>query len=152
MSMLTEPLHDHHKLCDELFAAAEAAAADRDWPRCQLLLTRFHDVLESHFQAEETLLFPAFEAARGMSVGPTQMMRVEHAQMRGLLEQMQGALTAQAGDDFAGAAGTLLVLMQQHNMKEENILYPMCDRTLAAQAENLATELRERLEACPAQI
>jgi iron-sulfur cluster repair protein YtfE (RIC family) len=42
------------------------------------------------------------------------------------------------------------VLMQQHNMKEENILYPMCDRGLAAQSDALGPVLRARLgAACP---
>ncbi|MDP1605240.1 MAG: hemerythrin domain-containing protein [Rhodocyclaceae bacterium] len=145
MIALTDPLRHHHQHCDELFVATEAAAAEGDWPACQLLLTRFHGAIEDHFSSEETLLFPAFEAATGMAGGPTHMMRSEHAQMRGLLEQMQGALTAQAGDAFAGAAETLLVFMQQHNMKEENILYPMCDRSLAGQADGLDEQLRERL-------
>lgn len=147
MSSLTDPLHQHHKHCDDLFADAEAAAADKDWSRCQGLLARFHHEIETHFRTEETLLFPAFEAATGMAGGPTQMMRMEHAQMRDLIEQMQAALTAQAGDAFSGAAETLLVFMQQHNMKEENILYPMCDRTLAGQAASLGGELKERLDA-----
>lgn len=147
MNSLTEPLQQHHKHCDDLFADAEAAAADGDWVRCQALLTRFHGEIETHFRTEETVLFPAFETATGMTGGPTQMMRMEHAQMRDLIEQMQAALTAQAGEAFSGAAETLLVFMQQHNMKEENILYPMCDRTLTVQADTLGTQLRERLDA-----
>lgn len=145
MPTLTEPLRHHHQHCDDLFVATEAAAAEGDWQACQVLLTRFHDAIEDHFNSEETLLFPAFEAATGMTGGPTHMMRGEHAQMRGLLEQMQGALTAQMTDVFAGAAETLLVFMQQHNLKEENILYPMCDRSLAGQADGLDAQLRERL-------
>jgi hemerythrin-like domain-containing protein len=107
--------------------------------------------IETHFRTEEEMLFPAFEAATGMVGGPTQMMRMEHAQMRDLIEQMEGALTARAADNFAGAAGTLLVFMQQHNMKEENILYPMCNRTLVTQADSLGAQLQERLDgACRA--
>ncbi|MBA3032612.1 MAG: hemerythrin domain-containing protein [Gammaproteobacteria bacterium] len=146
MTMLTEPLRLHHKHCDDLFADAEAAAAERNWPQCQELLSRLHDAIEDHFRTEETVLFPAFEAATGMTGGPTQMMRIEHARMRELLGQMQSALSAQAADVFAGAAETLLIFMQQHNMKEENILYPMCDRSLAEQAADLAAQLRNSLE------
>lgn len=147
MTTLTDPMHHHHKHCDDLFAAAEAAVAARDWAGGQPLLARFHDELETHFRTEEELLFPAFETATGMSGGPTQMMRFEHAQMRDLLDRMAQALAAQDKDTFAGAAETLLVLMQQHNMKEENILYPMCDRSLATQADSLGARLRERLDA-----
>jgi hemerythrin-like domain-containing protein len=150
MTTLTEPLQHHHKHCDNMFAVAEASVADKDWGHAGPLVTDFHKELETHFRAEEEVLFPAFEAASGMTGGPTQMMRFEHAQMRELMDQMQVALTGRNGDDFAGAAETLLILMQQHNMKEENILYPMCDRNLADQAGSLGAALSKRLDAtCP---
>ena len=150
MSLLTEPLRHHHKHCDELFAAAEAAALDRDWAVAQRLVPDFIAEMETHFRTEEETLFPAFEAATGMTLGPTRMMRLEHAQMRELFSQMLGMLESRDGTGFAGVAETLLVLMQQHNMKEENILYPMCDRGLDTQADALEPVLRERLgEACP---
>ena len=145
----TEALHHHHKHCDQLFADAEAAGVKGDWPAAVADFTRFRDELLAHFSTEEQVLFPAFEAATGMVGGPTQMMRFEHAQMRELLEQMQAAVDQRARDPFAGAAETLLVLMQQHNMKEENILYPMCDRTLGGTVD-VSAGLRERLEEkCP---
>jgi len=130
-----------------MFADAEAAVAAKDWARAAPLVMDFQRELETHFRTEEEVLFPAFETTTGMAGGPTQMMRFEHAQMRDLLDQMQLALTGRVGDNFAGAAETLLILMQQHNMKEENILYPMCDRSLASQASTLGTALSERLDA-----
>jgi hemerythrin-like domain-containing protein len=151
MTTLTEPLRHHHKHCDDLFAAAEAAVAAQDWTTAGQQVPEFIAEMETHFCSEEETLFPAFETSTGMTMGPTRMMRIEHAQMRDLFEQMCGALEAHDADSFAGAAETLLILMQQHNMKEENILYPMCDRGLDAQAEALGQVLRERLgEACPA--
>lgn len=147
MTILTEPFRHHHKHCDNLFVEAEAAVAARDWTNARDLLAAFHTELETHFRTEEEVLFPAFEAATGMTMGPTRMMRVEHAQMRELLEQMVIALGKQDRDSFAGAAETLLIFMQQHNMKEENILYPMCDRSLVAQADALAPVLHDKLKA-----
>lgn len=151
MTTLTEPLRHHHKHCDDLFAAAEAAVAAHGWTTADEQVPEFIAEMEAHFCSEEDTLFPAFESATGMTMGPTRMMRVEHAQMRDLFEQMRGALATRDADSFAGAAETLLILMQQHNMKEENILYPMCDRGLAPQADALATILHDRLgEACRA--
>lgn len=148
MSLLTEPLRHHHKHCDDLFVAAEAAVVDRDWNSVQRMLPDFIAAMETHFRTEEETLFPAFEAATGMTMGPTRMMRMEHAQMRELFGQMSRALADRDATAFAGVAETLLVMMQQHNMKEENILYPMCDRQLDTQADALG--LRERLGApCP---
>lgn len=150
MTSLTEPLRDHHKHCDEAFAAAEAAASAADWTAAERQLTGFVAAMEAHFLAEEATLFPAFETATGMTAGPTRMMRLEHSQMRELFAQMGVALAQREVEEFAGAAETLLVFMQQHNMKEESILYPMCDRSLAGQAVTLEPALRARLgAACP---
>lgn len=150
MNSLTEPLREHHKHCDELFVSAEAAVVDRDWTTAECLLPDYVAAMETHFRTEEETLFPAFEAATGMTMGPTRMMRHEHAQMRELFGQMSMALAERDAENFASAAETLLVFMQQHNMKEENILYPMCDRGLDAQSSALGPILRERLDAaCP---
>ncbi len=126
MSM-TDPLFRHHKHCDEIFARAEEAVSEGAWVDAEEAFTSLRTELETHFKSEEDLLFPAFEQRTGMTSGPTQVMRVEHGQMRELLDEMQRGLGARDAEIFAGAAEILLVLMQQHNMKEENILYPMCD-------------------------
>jgi iron-sulfur cluster repair protein YtfE (RIC family) len=40
-------------------------------------------------------------------------------------------------DEILEVGETLLILMQQHNMKEEGILYPMVDQHLAPYREEL---------------
>ena len=146
MSLPTQILPAHHRHCDDLFVAAEESAQRGDWAAAAPAFARFNDQMKAHFEAEEGLLFPAFEAATGMSAGPTQMMRHEHEQMRSLLSQLETACAAHDGEGYAGVAETLLMLMQQHNMKEENILYPMCDQALGAEAERIALELGALLE------
>ncbi len=146
MPEIRQILPPHHKHCDDLFSAAEEAAQNGDWGACDEALGNFGIELRAHLAAEESVLFPAFENATGMRHGPTQMMRLEHEQMRELLVQMEAALAARDGEAFGGAAETLLILMQQHNMKEENILYPMCDQALAGQVDALGAELIERIE------
>ncbi len=78
--------------------------------------------------------------------GPTQVMRGEHVQMRQLLAAAETALAERDADDYMGNAETLLIMMQQHNVKEENVLYPMCDQHLADQLENLLPELRAQVD------
>jgi iron-sulfur cluster repair protein YtfE (RIC family) len=140
---ITTPLFQHHKHCDEIFADAEEACANGEWTAGGEAFALLSNQLEAHFSSEEELLFPAFETATGMTSGPTEVMRGEHRQMRDLLAQMQGALASRDGDAFGGAAETLLILMQQHNMKEENILYPMCDNALGS--SDVGAALAERL-------
>lgn len=145
MSQITSLMTDDHRHCDESFARAETAVAKGKWDEASAALTQFASELEGHFEAEESLLFPKFEAATGMTEGPTKVMRGEHAEMRSALTRMRDALANKDKDDYAGEAETLLILMQQHNMKEENILYPMCDSHLSG--TDVANGLSERLHA-----
>lgn len=135
MTSIRDTMEAHHRHCDDGFAAAEEAAQRGDWGAAAAAFAGFAGDLEAHLGAEEKVLFPAFEARGGTTGGPTQVMRDEHAQMRGLLRQMEQGLQARDGDAFGGAAETLLILMQQHNMKEEHILYPMCEQALGADAD-----------------
>jgi len=146
MSFPTQVLPEHHRHCDDLFVAAENSVQNGDWAAATPAFERFREQIQTHFEAEEGLLFPAFEAATGMSAGPTQMMRHEHEQMRTLLAQLAAACETRDEESYAGVAETLLMLMQQHNMKEENILYPMCDQALGAEAERLGAKIDAMLE------
>jgi hemerythrin-like domain-containing protein len=132
---------DHHR-CDELFSQAEAAAAGQDWGAIAADLQVFLDSMRQHFKMEEEVLFPAFERRTGMSMGPTQVMRMEHIQMRELFDAMAEAVKQQDRDEFLGQAETLLVMMQQHNMKEEQMLYRMADQALAGEMEEVLQQMR----------
>jgi iron-sulfur cluster repair protein YtfE (RIC family) len=145
----TEVLPDHHRTCDDIFADAEKSAMAGRWQECVQTFSHFRREMAAHFSTEEQVLFPAFEAASGSNMGPTQMMRMEHAQMNTLIRMLEATIEACDRDGFAGAAETLLIMLQQHNMKEENILYPMCDRALAGESIHLGAELEKRTAACP---
>ena len=143
---LTECLEHHHRECDDLFATLEDAVSKADWARARLNFALFRDQLEAHFRAEEEVLFPHFESVTGMTNGPTSVMRAEHESMRTVLARMADALENEDEAEFAGESETLFVLMQQHNMKEEGVLYPMCDRRLANQAETLGARIKQVIE------
>ncbi|MFZ5442412.1 MAG: hemerythrin domain-containing protein [Myxococcota bacterium] len=139
MGQLSTLYADHHATCDTAFADAEAAGVEGRWSEAATSLARFDALMKAHLASEEETLFPAFERATGMTQGPTQVMRMEHEHMRALLGRLAQAVGAKDGDEFAGAAETLLVLMQQHNLKEERMLYPMCDQALAADGALFST-------------
>jgi len=135
MTTIDELMTAGHRSCDRYFAAAEAAVADADWPGAEDAWRRFVRVLDKHITGlEEELLFPAFEEVNGPA-GPTQMMRMEHDQMRIMVEQISAALSARDKLAFLGLAETLMLLIQQHNMKEEQILYPMMDESIVNAAD-----------------
>lgn len=142
MSTISEHMADDHKRCDDLFLAAEKAAATGDWKVAQQSFNEFHQAMARHLAMEEQVLFPDFETAHGSSMGPTQVMRYEHGQMRELMGALQTAADAENRDEFMGEAETLLVMMQQHNAKEEMMLYPMTDQVLAGQREDVLTRMQ----------
>jgi len=147
MTTIRSFMTDDHRRCDDLFAEAEQAIGKRNLEAARAAFGHFRTTVLAHFDSEEKTLFPSFEAKTGMSMGPTQVMRMEHEQMRALLDDALAALTTGDSEEYLGIADTLLIMMQQHNMKEENILYPMCDQhlsnELAPLLERLETELCE---------
>ncbi|THF58082.1 hemerythrin domain-containing protein [Pseudothauera rhizosphaerae] len=145
MSTLTELMTHDHRQCDEAFASAERHARRGEWEVAHAALGMFARALNTHFGAEEAILFPRFEQATGMTHGPTMVMREEHRELRAALARLQQAIAERDMDEYAGEAETLLIMLQQHNMKEENILYPMCDRHLQAQREDLALAIGHEL-------
>jgi iron-sulfur cluster repair protein YtfE (RIC family) len=131
-------LVSEHRECDELLHRAENALNDEQLTEALVLLNRFSDMLNRHLQEEEQDWFPAFEKQTGMTTGPTAVMRTEHADIRDMAAQATGAANAGQAEEALAAIDTLNVLLQQHNVKEENILYPMLDRVLGAKAEGSA--------------
>ncbi len=127
MTTFRDVMTGDHRQCDAFFVAVETALNETRWDQAIAAFAAYERAMLRHFRAEENLLFPEFENRTGMRMGPTQVMRNEHAQMRELLEAAAAALQAQDAEDYSGYAETLLIMMQQHNMKEENVLYPMCD-------------------------
>ncbi len=147
MTTIRSYMTDDHRHCDDLFAEAEQAVGKGNLDLAQATFGHFRSAVLAHFNTEEKTLFPTFEAKTGMTMGPTQVMRMEHVQMRALMEEAADALKAGNAEDYLGLADTLLIMMQQHNMKEENMLYPMCDQHLTAELpailERLELELHE---------
>lgn len=135
-----------HRACDALLGKLRQSAGHGDWGAAgNAFASLQHDVL-AHFAAEEEVLFPAFEAVTGMSNGPTQVMRSEHEEARYLLEDLDDAVQAHDGDAVRGHGEALLILLQQHNMKEENILYPSVHSAMGLRAEELAAQIVMRRE------
>lgn len=140
-SSIARFLTTDHEHCDNLFADAENAASRGDWAQAEARFHAFRRDTLRHFEREESVCFPAFEDHTGMRGGPTFVMRAEHGQMRDMLTAMGQALAAKNQASYLGLAETLLMLMRQHNLKEESILYPMLDQALAAEAQTLIVDM-----------
>ncbi len=141
MQLISDHMIKHHRHCDQAFARAEDKAAARDWTGLEREAGTFLHEIERHIELEENLLFPAFEERTGMTQGPTAVMRMEHTQMRAMFEQMRSAIKAKDADRYLGITQTLHSLLQQHNAKEESMMYPMLDRSLGDDALSMVDQL-----------
>ncbi len=144
MSTIKGFLSEDHGRCDELFAKMEDAVT-QSIENAKEAYDAFAEATERHFQMEERVMFLEFEQKTGMTQGPTAIMRHEHAQMRNLLAEMGKAIEAKDKDKFFGNSETLMILMQQHNMKEEQMLYTMAQQHLSAEADRIVDMMRSMI-------
>lgn len=138
MSIISQYMQQNHRDCDALFVNAEASASEGNWADAATHFDSFNTMLERHLNMEEQVLFPAFETETGHTEGPTVVMRMEHEQIRGLITELKTCLDSKDQERFLGLTDSLMLLIQQHNMKEEQMLYPMTDRALSDSAAVLA--------------
>ena len=131
-----------HRSCDQLLVLVEDAVDKKDFEGALLKQKDFKDETLHHFKMEEEYLFLMFEAKSGMgSGGPTQVMRMEHEQVRMIFDKLNEAVSQKESDRFFGLSESLMILLQQHNAKEEQMLYTMMQNMLGAQNDEIVERL-----------
>ena len=119
-----------HKACDEQFANLENIVDESNFDVAKMMFKEFEKHMLHHFDMEEKIMFPAYNNCEGGHCNPTGVMLMEHDQMRGLFTQMDEAIRENDKDRFLGFSENLLFIMQQHNMKEEQMMYNLADESL----------------------
>jgi iron-sulfur cluster repair protein YtfE (RIC family) len=142
MAILSSYMKADHRACDEAFANMENEVSDENWANATKLFEAFASDLNHHFNMEEEVMFPAFEAREAGHCNPTPVMIMEHTQMRNVLNQLREDLEAKNKEHFFGLSETLMMTMQQHNMKEEQMMYPMIDESLGEESAMLLDEMK----------
>ena len=134
---------DHDRL-DALLAQAFDHVVRGDLAGAMPAFGELSDGLVRHMRLEEELLFPVFEQRTGIVSGPTEVMRTEHRALERALARMREALVAKDKDGATRSHDDLVEVLVAHHMKEEEVLYPLTDRTLGAtDREELAKKLVE---------
>lgn len=125
---VTDYFQTDHRRLDAIYERFEDAAALSDWDKALADFREFSLGLKRHIKAEEEILFPLFEEKTGMvDAGPTFVMKMEHKEIKELLERIENG-AASANASVVNEARTLLMnILADHNMKEEHILYPESD-------------------------
>ncbi len=140
---IREFLSTDHKDCDENFADFENAIVKGDSEGAGKAFAKMKNDFETHFKMEEETLFPEFEAKSGMSCGPTEVMRREHEQMRFNIGMLEKAVAGGNKSQILGLCESFNILVQQHNSKEEQILYTMCDNVLYGESAALIEKMKD---------
>ncbi len=144
MESISNYMQEDHVLIDGIAERAAAAAAAGDLAAMERDGTLFLQRLERHIEMEENLLFPAFEERTGMTAaGPSVTMREEHVQMKEIFPQIRSAIEAKDAAAYQRAMQALTEMLMPHNMKEEQMMYPMLDDAMGSDAAGLLAEVKE---------
>ncbi len=129
---VTEYFQTDHARLDAIFRDFLNATRQGDWENARKSFLEFSLGLRRHIQAEEEILFPLFEEKTGMhDSGPTFVMRSEHERVKELLNDILENIDKKDAEGAEKRAGELTVALSDHNMKEEQILYPESDSFLS---------------------
>ncbi|HJV75742.1 MAG TPA: hemerythrin domain-containing protein [Noviherbaspirillum sp.] len=130
MTTICDYLMLDHKRCDDFFLRADESIRQKSWPEAGDSFSLFRNATERHLGMEEKVLFPTFEQAIRNAESPIALLRREHLQIRGMIERMAEAVSRMSCIDFLLHSETFMLLQQQHNQKEEELLYPLLDKIL----------------------
>lgn len=143
METITGYMQRDHDEIDAILERARAAARVGDAATLAREAHEFAERLERHIEMEERLLFPAFEERTGMtSAGPSVQMREEHVRMKEIFRQLRSTATARDAAGFQRAAQALVEVLAPHNAKEEQMMYPMLDDAMGADADSLLSDVK----------
>ncbi len=126
-------MSDDHRACDDVFAKLENLVDTKKWDEASSAFGEFEAHFLRHFKMEEDVIFPRFNECSGGGCNPTTVMIMEHNQMRATIENLKKALDAKNRDAFLGHSENFMFLVQQHNMKEEQIMYNLADNAIGSQ-------------------
>jgi iron-sulfur cluster repair protein YtfE (RIC family) len=128
---ITEFFENDHREIDAIFEGLSYGDAAKDLA----LFREFDRRLERHIRWEEDLLFPAIGAINPMiAQGPVRIMKLEHEAIRHSKAKARQAFEKGDLTEAREHCDAVRSMLEQHNMKEERILYPACDHDLGPHA------------------
>lgn len=118
----------HHRL-DRLVAEVSDSVSGSDLRAARFYFKELARHLRSHLYFEETFMFPLLEMACGAN-GPMCVLRREHEEIESRLGGLQASLFLGSLADVRAELAALVATLENHNGREERVLYPMIDREL----------------------
>ncbi len=156
-----EHLVRDHRQIEKIVAELELLLDSHKVKRCWMaehalaflsIADRFAGTVIPHLHKEEEFFFPALEEFLPREEGPLAVLRDEHAQLRAHFRDVRdtgqklvvGNGPPQLAGDFQKAGRAALQILRDHIYKQENVLFPMVGRMLAAERDN---EILHQMEA-----
>jgi len=143
MEKATDALKQEHRIIEKVLAVLEGLTERAEspleiWQKAYDFIRNFAD--QCHHHKEEKILFPALEK-RGIPSegGPIHTMLMEHEEGRAYVRGVSEALELAKTDPEAATpalfenARAYLLLLRQHILKEDEILFHLADEVLTAE-------------------
>jgi inorganic triphosphatase YgiF len=129
MTVASRTLAAHHRLCEELFAAARRAAGAADWSALPGCVNTLREALLEHFHYEEDRLFPLYEESSG-NEGATEKFCAQHDDMRATLWVLATLSPSDDRQRYRAELAELEAAFDEHAAEEERRMYPEFERLL----------------------
>lgn len=129
MLVASTTLAEHHRRCDELFAAARGAANAADWRRLASCMNALREAVLAHFRHEEERIFPLYEETSGEE-GSTEPLSAQHDDMRASLWLLATWSPETDADRYCTELKELQAAFDAHAADEEARMYPVFERVL----------------------
>jgi hemerythrin-like domain-containing protein len=130
-----------HAELREWFAVHRDHVVGLEFPQALEALQRFEGELRRHMEMEEQVLLPLYEARVGhVTGGDPEFFRLEHRNILRNLDAAKAKLRDLIADPKAGRRqahefldqeGILQHLLNHHDLRERNVLYPRLDDALS---------------------
>lgn len=123
--------HDHRRL-ELALESSVAHVHTGHWDTVADRFAVFRRGIELHIAIEEELLFPAVED--GAETPLTAILRKGHRDLGVFFDELADALEARDVDEYCRVASSMGGLLERHDKKEEEELYPAVQERLGASA------------------
>jgi iron-sulfur cluster repair protein YtfE (RIC family) len=118
-----------HDRLDSLFQDYQRLKPS-DFPRARECFLQFEFGLRRHIAWEEEILFTLFEEKTDfLEYSPVATLRDEHREILQALEALKIKILG-ANPNSIGREKQFLILLGNHNLREESVLFPMIDEVL----------------------
>lgn len=127
---ITSCLKSDHDRLDRLLEETVSVLERRDLRALRLRFPELARQLRDHMRFEEEFMFPIVERTLCNAEGPTCVMRRDHQEIEDRLAGMTAALYLGDLAAFRDEHLALTLSLENHNGREERVLYPAIDRIL----------------------